>query len=98
MGPWHLGMWYRPLAVVAVLGCGLLIVIGMQPPYDKAVWTIGGMIVVLTAVWFGGECRRFAGPPRGVLDAERQAAIALAEKAVGQEQGQPGPTHGEPGA
>jgi amino acid transporter len=50
MGPWHLGVWYRPLAVVAVLGCGLLIVIGMQPPYEKAVWTIGGMIVVLTAV------------------------------------------------
>jgi amino acid transporter len=84
MGPWHLGVWYRPLAVVAVLGCGLLIVIGVQPPNEKALWTIGGMIALLTVVWFGSERRRFPGPPQGMLDRERQAAIVAAEKAVGQ--------------
>src|SRR6185503_17830844 len=31
MGPWDLGAWYRPLAMVAVLGCVFLIVIGIQP-------------------------------------------------------------------
>ena len=28
MGPWQLGRWFRPLAVVSVVGCGGLIVIG----------------------------------------------------------------------
>jgi hypothetical protein len=36
MGPWHLGRWYRPLAFLCVLGCGLLIVVGVQPPNDMA--------------------------------------------------------------
>ncbi|HVJ82401.1 MAG TPA: amino acid permease, partial [Planctomycetia bacterium] len=31
-GPWRLGVWYRPLAVVSVLACHGLIAIGMQPP------------------------------------------------------------------
>ena len=84
MGPWDVGRWYRPLAVVCVLGCGLLIAVGMQPPNDKAVWIIGGAIVLLAAVWFGGERRRFQGPPQGVLDGKRQAEIEAAEKAVGQ--------------
>ncbi len=83
-------MWYRPLAVIAVLGCGLLIVIGVQPPNEKSLWTIGGMIVLLSAVWFGGERQRFAGPPQGVLDREREAAIIEAEKAVGQPPGEAG--------
>ena len=30
MGPWDLGRWYRPLACLSVLGCVLLIAIGMQ--------------------------------------------------------------------
>jgi amino acid transporter len=89
MGPWQLGIWYRPLAVVAVLGCGLLIVIGVQPPYDKALWTIGGIVVLLTVAWFGWERGRFAGPLHGVLTPQRQAAIAEAEKAVGQDASEP---------
>ena len=32
MGPWKLGLWYRPLAVLSVVGCAGLIMIGMQPP------------------------------------------------------------------
>ena len=45
MGPWHLGRWYRPLAAVCVLGCGLLFVIGVQPPNDKALGIVGGASV-----------------------------------------------------
>jgi amino acid transporter len=29
MGPWHLGRWYRPLALLCILGCGLLIVMSL---------------------------------------------------------------------
>ena len=66
MGPWGLGRWYRPAALVAVLFCGLLIVVGVQPPNDKALWIVLGAAVVLAAGWFGRERRRFAGPPEGV--------------------------------
>lgn len=63
MGPWHLGAWYRPLAVVCVLGCGVLIAIGMAPPNDEAIWIVGAAVVLLVGVWFGFERRRFPGPP-----------------------------------
>jgi amino acid transporter len=80
MGPWHLGRWYRPLAIVATIGCGLLIVIGMQPPNDKNVWIVIGTTLLLGVAWFGWERRRFAGPPQGVMIQQRQSDIAAAEK------------------
>jgi hypothetical protein len=40
-----------------------LIVIGVQPPNDKALWILGGTTVVLGVAWFAREKRRFAGPP-----------------------------------
>ena len=63
MGPWNLGHWYRPLACVNVLGCGLLIAIGMQPPYDRAATIVAGALVALALGWFLCERRRFPGPP-----------------------------------
>ena len=42
MGPWNLGRWYRPLAVLSVAGCAALIVIGMQPPNERSAWVVGG--------------------------------------------------------
>lgn len=64
MGPWYLGVWYRPLAAVAVLGCVFLIVIGIQPPNEQAVWVIGSVVGLLLLVWFGLERKRFKGPPQ----------------------------------
>ena len=32
MGPWDLGRWYRPLAVLSVVGCVVLIVVGDAAP------------------------------------------------------------------
>jgi amino acid transporter len=64
MGPWHLGPWYRPLAIVAVVGSAGLIIIGMQPPNQQAVWIIGSMVLALAGVWFGFERSRFRGPPQ----------------------------------
>jgi amino acid transporter len=63
MGPWDLGRWYRPLALVCVLGCAGLFVIGVQPPNEKALWIVPGLALVLAAGWFGWERRRFPGPP-----------------------------------
>jgi amino acid transporter len=67
MGPWHIGAWYRPLAVVSVLGCIGLIVIGMQPPNEIAVWIVSAMVLGLVGLWFGWMCRHFPGPPQEVL-------------------------------
>jgi hypothetical protein len=63
MGPWHIGRWYRPLALVCVLGCGLLIVVGVQPPNDIALWIVGGCVLLLTVLWWVHMARRFPGPP-----------------------------------
>jgi len=84
MGPWQIGRWYRPLAVLCVLGCAGLILIGMQPPNEKAVVVVGGMVLVLTALWFGAARKFFPGPPQGVMIMQKQTEIAAAEKAVGQ--------------
>ncbi len=71
MGPWDLGPWYRPLALVSVLGTGLLFAIGIQPPYEKVLPTTVGTALVLLVVWMVWERKRFPGPPR--LDAGRPA-------------------------
>ncbi len=63
MGPWDLGWWYRPLALVCVLGCAGLFVIGVQPPNDKAVVVLAAFVGVLGVLWFGVARRRFPGPP-----------------------------------
>ena len=67
MGPWHIGRWYRPLAALSVLFCGFLIVIGMQPPNEQAVYIVGGAVALLGLAWFGFVRTRFQGPPQTVL-------------------------------
>ena len=47
MGPWDLGRLYRPLAVLSVTGCVVLIAIGMQPPNQRSVWVVGGATLAL---------------------------------------------------
>jgi amino acid transporter len=63
MGPWDLGRWYRPLALVCVAGTVALFVIGVQPPNEKALGIVVGLAALLAAVWFGGVRKRFRGPP-----------------------------------
>jgi len=67
MGPWNLGRWYRPLAVLSVIGCLGLIAIGMQPPNERALWVVGGASLVLAAGWFAVARHHFPGPPRTAL-------------------------------
>jgi amino acid transporter len=71
MGPWNLGRWYRPLAVISALGCVALIVIGMQPPNEKAAYVVGAAVVGLAAAWFGGVRHAFPGPPVKMDDWQR---------------------------
>ncbi len=63
MGPWTLGRWFRPLAGASVIGCGGLVVIGIQPPNDKALYVVVGLLAVLAVMWFAVAKRTFPGPP-----------------------------------
>jgi amino acid transporter len=82
MGPWQLGRWFRPFAVLAVIGCAALIVIGMQPPNEKAVYAVGGMTLLLAMGWLAVARRNFVGPPDAVTAMRRRPEIAAAEAAV----------------
>jgi amino acid transporter len=71
MGPWNLGGWFRPLALVGVAGCGLLLAICMAPPNEKAFMITAAASIALGIVWFAFERRRFRGPPVQMMNLER---------------------------
>ncbi len=66
-GPWHLGVWFRPLAVVSLVTCVGLIVIGMQPPNEIALPVVAGTVMGLILLWFAVARRRFPGPPNAQM-------------------------------
>jgi amino acid transporter len=79
MGPWHLGRWFQPLAVVSVLGCAALVVIGIQPPNEKAAIVVPGMAAILLLLWFAFARRHFPGPPHGIQSQQRAESLAIGE-------------------
>jgi amino acid transporter len=82
LGPWQLGRWFRPLAMISVIGCIALIIIGMQPPNEKAMYVIPGMLLLLGIYWEAFANKAFPGPPLGLLTKQQEAAIVAAEDAV----------------
>jgi amino acid transporter len=74
MGPWSLGRWYQPLAVICLLGCGFLLAIGIQPPNEKAGWVVLAMCGLTAVVWFTVMRNRFQGPPASLLGVHRRVA------------------------
>jgi amino acid transporter len=80
MGPWNLGRWYRPLTLLCVLGCVLLIVIGVHPPNDIALWIVGGYVLLLAGLWWGLMARSFPGPPQLFHQMLRSASPPLLPK------------------
>ena len=83
-GPFHLGAWSKPVAVLAVLGGGVLAFVGFQPPYQLVGQFLAVVIVLLVVIWFGYERKRFPGPPltEAAVNA-RQTEIAREEAALG---------------
>jgi amino acid transporter len=82
-GPFNLGGLSKPIALFAVIGCLILIAVGVQPPNEKVGYLIVAMVVVMVILWYAGLRTRFAGPPIGEAIAKKQAEIAAREKAVG---------------
>ncbi len=63
-GPFNLGGLSKPIAVLAVLGGGFLVFVGVQPPNEKVLYVTIAMFVVMAVFWFVfGESKRFKGPP-----------------------------------
>ena len=73
MGPWSLGSWYRPIALVCLIGCALIIFVGVQPPNEKALTITLGAFALSLLIWFGYERRRFQGPPQEILSQRKEA-------------------------
>jgi amino acid transporter len=96
MGPWDLGRWYRPLALLSVVVCAALIVVGMQPPNERSIGVVGAFAMVLAVAWFGGVRRRFPGPPATALDGHRRMAAipVVIETATGEYRESAGKHHG----
>ena len=80
-GPFRLGMWSKPFAVITMLGVLILMYAGIQPPFDILINYAIGLIVLLVVGWVIVR-NTFKGPPMGAEIAKRQAAIAAQEKAL----------------
>jgi amino acid transporter len=84
-GPWAMGAGlYKLVTVLSVVGMAVIFYIAIQPPNDKVLWIVLGFLALAIVLWLAVENRRFQGPPVGDQIAKRQAAIAAAEKAVGE--------------
>lgn len=81
-GPFNLGAWSKPIAILAVLGGAVLVYVGIQPPNEKVLYLAVGMLVVMAVYWWAlGERNRFTGPPVGAHIEERQKEISQIERA-----------------
>ena len=83
-GPWHVGRWYRPLNVIALLWVAFICILFIMPLTDTAVpWNssfdyktanyapvaVGVVLVGITAWWLLSARKWFKGPIRNI-DAE----------------------------
>ena len=80
MGPFQLGRWFIPAAMVSVMGCAGLVVIGVQPPNDQALIVLLVFGAALMVFWFFLARHSFAGPPAGMLTSAKLKAIIAIEK------------------
>jgi amino acid transporter len=63
-GPFDLGGMSKLIATLAVIGGGILVFIGIQPPNEKVLYLAVGMLIAMALFWFVlGERNRFKGPP-----------------------------------
>jgi amino acid transporter len=84
-GPWNLGGGlYKLVSFLSIIGMIIIFYIAIQPPNDKVLYIVVGFIALALVIWVLFENRRFAGPPIGDEVKKRAAAIAAAERAVGE--------------
>ena len=79
-GPFNLGVWSKPIAIVASIGVLLLTTTGFFPPNTPVFYLTLGMLVILPILWFAGINKSFEGVPTGEKITQRQKMIAEIEK------------------
>src|SRR5258706_3056370 len=79
-GPFNLGTWSKPIAIVAAIGVALLTITGFFPPNQPVFYLTVVLVVVLPILWFTGINKSFEGVPMGDKITERQKMIAEIEK------------------
>ncbi|WP_250494645.1 amino acid permease [Caballeronia sp. GAWG1-1] len=83
-GPFQLGLWSKPLALLATVGACVLAYVGIQPPNEKVLYVLVGFVIALLVIWYGfGVRKTFAGPPSMKSDAD-MARIGKLEADVDQ--------------
>jgi amino acid transporter len=84
-GPWAMSAGvYKLVSFLSLIGMGIIFYIAVQPPNDYVLYIVLGFLALAIVLWFAVENRRFQGPPIGEEVKKRAAAIAAAERAVGQ--------------
>jgi amino acid transporter len=84
-GPFNLGAFSKPIAVLAIIGGLVLCYVGMQPPNEKVLYLTIGLFVVMAVFWYAFERKRFAGPPTGARIVQLQREIAESEARLASE-------------
>jgi amino acid transporter len=75
-GPFNLGRWSKPNAVVAIVGALVLAITGFFPPNEKVFQLTVAMVIIMPILWFALIRNRFQGVPEGERIKERQKLIA----------------------
>ena len=84
-GPWAMSEGlYKLVTILSVVGMAVILFIAVAPPNERVLWVVLGFIALALVIWFAFENRRFQGPPVGEAVKQRAAAIAAAERAVGE--------------
>lgn len=96
-GPFRLGAWSKPFALITIIGVVILAYAGIQPPFNPIILPLFPdlvfplnqltnplifLAVAMALGWFLSERKRFKGPPIGEEIKRRQAEIAAREKAL----------------
>jgi amino acid transporter len=79
-GPFRLGAFSKPLAVISVIGSLLIIYIGTRPPNDILDSYFIGLLILMAVIWFGVARTRFPGPPITAAQVAARAAEIMAEE------------------
>lgn len=78
-GPFNLGAWSKPNAILSVLGAIMLAITGFFPPNERVFYLTVAMVVIMVVLWFAVERNRFEGVPTGEKIKARQKLIAEIE-------------------
>ncbi|PZQ95861.1 MAG: amino acid permease [Cereibacter sphaeroides] len=84
-GPWAMsGGLYKLISILSFISMAIIFYIAIQPPNDKVLTIVIAFLILAVIIWYAVENRRFKGPPIGDEIKARAAAIAAAERAVGE--------------